>query len=50
MANWETGKYMVEFEQKGQLMAEYGTNILINLLRDLTTRWGKVLVDPALCI
>ncbi|MDE6770714.1 MAG: PDDEXK nuclease domain-containing protein [Muribaculaceae bacterium] len=41
MANWETGKYIVEFEQKGQSRAEYGTNLLINLSRDLTTRRGK---------
>lgn len=41
MANWETGKYIVEFEQQGQSRAEYGTNLLINLSRDLTTRRGK---------
>lgn len=41
MANWETGRHIVEFEQKGQLRAEYGTNLLINLSRDLTTLKGK---------
>lgn len=40
-ANWETGRYIVEFEQKGQLRAEYGSNLLSNLSRDLTIRRGK---------
>lgn len=41
LANWETGRYIVEFEQKGQLRAEYGANLLSNLSRDLTIRRGK---------
>ena len=41
IANWETGKYIVEFEQKGHVRAEYGANLLSNLSRDLTLRRGK---------
>lgn len=41
MANWETGRYIVEFEQKGSARAEYGANLLTNLSRDLTLRRGK---------
>jgi len=26
LSNWETGKYIVEFEQKGHIKAEYGKN------------------------
>ena len=41
MANWHTGQYIVEFEQKGQLKAEYGKQLLTNLAKDLTHRLGK---------
>ena len=27
LSNWETGKYIVEFEQKGNIKAEYGKEI-----------------------
>lgn len=40
-ANWETGQYIVEFEQKGNIRAEYGKQLLVRLARDLTTRRGK---------
>ncbi len=40
-ANWETGRFIVEYEQKGHLRAEYGTNRLDRLSRDLTIRRGK---------
>jgi predicted nuclease of restriction endonuclease-like (RecB) superfamily len=40
-ANWETGKYIVEFEQKGNLKAEYGAQLLSNLAKDLTVRRGR---------
>lgn len=40
-ANWETGKYIVEFEQNGNLKAEYGAQLLCNLARDLTVRRGR---------
>ncbi|MDR2408367.1 MAG: DUF1016 N-terminal domain-containing protein, partial [Bacteroidales bacterium] len=29
--NWDIGKYIVEFEQKGSSRAEYGINLLDNL-------------------
>lgn len=41
MANWHTGQYIVEFEQKGQIKAEYGKQLLTNLAKDLTHRLGK---------
>ncbi len=39
-ANWQTGKYIVEYEQRKE-RAEYGKNLLINLSKDLTIRNGK---------
>ena len=40
-ANWQTGKYIVEFELKGKDRAEYGKQLLVNLAKDLTARNGK---------
>ena len=40
-ASWHTGEYIVEFEQKGKLKAEYGKQLLTNLSKDLTVRLGK---------
>ena len=40
-ASWHTGEYIVEFEQKGKLKAEYGKRLLTNLSKDLTVRLGK---------
>lgn len=40
-ANWQTGKYIVEFEQGGKARAEYGKQLLVNLARDLTRINGK---------
>lgn len=40
-SNWLTGQYIVEFEQKGKIRAEYGKQLLIKLSRDLTVRRGK---------
>ena len=40
-ANWQTGKYIVEYEFKGKDRAEYGKQLLVNLAKDLTTRNGK---------
>jgi predicted nuclease of restriction endonuclease-like (RecB) superfamily len=39
--NWHTGRYIVEFEQKGNVRATYGTALLDNLSRDLTKLYGK---------
>ena len=41
MANWKTGEYIVEFEQKGNVKAEYGKQPLTNLSKDLTRLRGK---------
>ena len=40
-ANWQTGKYIVEYEQGGKQKAEYGKKLIINLSKDLTARNGK---------
>ena len=41
ITNWEIGRYIVEYEQKGDKRASYGTNLLDRLSRDLTLRHGK---------
>ncbi|MDO4524375.1 MAG: PDDEXK nuclease domain-containing protein [Bacteroidales bacterium] len=38
---WSIGKHIVEFEQKGNERAEYGSNLINRLSRDLTERYGK---------
>lgn len=38
---WHIGKHIVEFEQKGNIKAEYGSQLLDNLSKDLTLRYGK---------
>ncbi|MBO4543762.1 MAG: hypothetical protein J5725_11355, partial [Bacteroidales bacterium] len=38
---WNIGKYIVEFEQKGNERAEYGSDLINRLSRDLTERYGK---------
>ena len=40
-ANWKTGQYIVEFEQQGKIRAEYGTQLINRLAKDLTARRGK---------
>lgn len=40
-ANWAIGKHIIEFEQLGQERAEYGSDLLSRLSRDLTFRFGK---------
>ena len=40
-ANWQTGKYIVEYEQGGKQRAEYGKQLITNLAKDLTTKNGK---------
>lgn len=40
-ANWRTGRYIVEFEQNGNVKAKYGDKLLINLSKDLTRLKGK---------
>jgi predicted nuclease of restriction endonuclease-like (RecB) superfamily len=41
LSNWKTGKYIVEFEQKGNIKAEYGKKLLNRLSEDLTSRHGS---------
>jgi predicted nuclease of restriction endonuclease-like (RecB) superfamily len=40
-ANWEIGRHIVEFEQLGQERAEYGSDLLARLSKDLGQRYGK---------
>lgn len=40
-ANWEIGKYIIEFEQKGKKRADYGSELLVKLSSDLKKRFGK---------
>ena len=40
-ANWEIGRHIVEFEQQGNVRAEYGTDLLARLSKDLKLRYGK---------
>jgi hypothetical protein len=41
LAYWEIGREIIEFEQKGQLRAEYGEELLKELSADMTVRFGK---------
>ncbi len=41
IANWEIGKYIVEYEQGGKEKAEYGSALLDNLAYDLKIKYGK---------
>jgi predicted nuclease of restriction endonuclease-like (RecB) superfamily len=38
---WYIGQHIVEFEQKGDLKAEYGSQLLDNLSKDLALSYGK---------
>jgi predicted nuclease of restriction endonuclease-like (RecB) superfamily len=38
---WNIGKYIVEFEQKGDKRAKYGTELLKKIAIDLTSNFGK---------
>lgn len=40
-ANWQIGKHIVEFEQKGNEKAEYGSELLTRLSKDLKNKFGK---------
>lgn len=40
-ANWEIGRHMVEYEQRGEERAEYGSALLTILSKDLRQRYGK---------
>lgn len=38
---WEIGRYIVEYEQKGNEKAEYGSQLFDKLSKDLTKSYGK---------
>lgn len=38
---WETGRHIVEFEQRGSLRAVYGKGLISRLSADLTKRFGR---------
>lgn len=38
---WNIGHHIVEFEQQGQATAEYGSQLLVNLSRDLKLKHGR---------
>jgi hypothetical protein len=38
---WRVGEQIVEFEQDGKQRAEYGTNLMENLSKDLSLLHGK---------
>ena len=40
-ANWQTGRYIVEFEQGGNKKARYGEQLITNLAKDLTHMKGR---------
>ena len=40
-ANWQTGRYIVEYEQGGNVKAKYGEQLITNLAKDLTRIKGK---------
>jgi hypothetical protein len=40
-AYWNIGKYIIDFEQSGNLKAEYGDKLLIGLSKDLSLKYGK---------
>lgn len=40
-ANWQTGQYIVEFEQQGKIRAEYGKQLINRLAKDLTVLRGR---------
>ena len=46
--NWMIGRYIVEFEQKGDARAKYGTNMLSSLSKVLTAKLGRGYSRPNL--
>lgn len=47
-AYWLIGQRIVEFEQKGQIRAEYGVKLLERLAKDLNARFGRGFSYPNL--
>ena len=40
-ANWEIGRHIMEFKQNGEERAQYGTELLTSLSKDLKQQYGK---------
>jgi predicted nuclease of restriction endonuclease-like (RecB) superfamily len=40
-SNWEIGRHIIEFEQHGQERAEYGSDLLARLSKDLRLKYGN---------
>ena len=40
-SNWDIGKEIIEYEQQGHERAEYGSELLIKLSKDLTQQYGS---------
>ncbi|HNY62666.1 MAG TPA: PDDEXK nuclease domain-containing protein [Bacteroidales bacterium] len=40
-AYWEIGRFIVEFEQNGNIKATYGKELLVQMSKDLSVRYGK---------
>lgn len=40
-SNWEIGRHIVEYEQDGNERAEYGSDLLVRLSKDLQLMYGK---------
>ena len=38
---WQIGRYIIDFEQEGNIKAEYGKQLMDKLSKDLTTKYGK---------
>jgi len=38
---WQIGQYIIDFEQLGNIKAEYGKQLMDKLSKDLTTKYGK---------
>ena len=38
---WLIGKYIVDFEQEGNIKADYGSNLLLQISKDLKIHYGK---------
>ena len=43
-ANWQTGQYIVEFEQGGNVKARYGGKLITKITKNLTRIKGKEFV------
>jgi len=40
-AYWSIGKHIIDFEQSGNIKAEYGDKLLLGLSKDLSLKYGK---------